>query len=148
LLGLEGCDWLTPSFPPVCPTENDSEKSYDGTWSRNAVGVGGATVVVNEASQAFVHYIFDDHGRPVWLIGTPEPQRSTASESTLSQFSGYCAVCDEDELTIDTVGLFTRDFVSEDSMTWNLNYLLLPPLSGSVDRTDDTAKLSARVACE
>jgi len=150
LFGEEGSDRLSPSFPSACPTVNDSEKSYDGTWSRNAVGVGGATVVVNEASQAFVHYIFDDHGRPVWLIGTleDEAQSPTEPELPLLQFGGYCAVCNEGELTMDTVGLFTRDFVSEDSMTWNLNYVLLPPLSGSVDRTDDTAKLSAKVACD
>ncbi|MFC1778444.1 hypothetical protein ACFL3I_14090, partial [Pseudomonadota bacterium] len=148
LFGQEGSDRHTPSFPPACPTVNDSEKSYNGTWSRDAVGVGGSTVVVNEASQAFVHYLFDDHGRPVWLIGRPEPQSSTASESILLQFSGYCAVCAEDELTIDSVGLFSRDFIGEDSMSWNLNYVLLPPLSGSVNRTDDTAKLSSRVACK
>ena len=148
LFGQEGSDRHTPSFPPACPTVNDSEKSYNGTWSRNAVGVGGSTVVVNEASQAFVHYLFDDHGRPVWLIGRPEPQSSTVSESILLQFGGYCAVCAEDELTIDSVGLFSRDFIGEDSMSWNLNYVLLPPLSGSVNRTDDTAKLSSRVACE
>lgn len=148
LFGQEGSDREFQSFPPGCPTVNDSETSYNGTWSRNAVGVGGATVVVNDISQAFVHYVFDGHGRPVWLIGTPEPQSSTASESTLLQFSGYCAVCVEDELTIDTVGLFTRDFISEDSMTWKLNYMLLPPLNGSVDRTDNTTKLTSRVTCE
>jgi len=148
LFGEEGSDREFPSLPPGCPTVNNSEKSYDGIWSRNAVGVGGASVVVKEASQAFVHYLFDDRGRPVWLIGAPDPQSPSVSESTLSQFSGYCAVCSEDELTNEPVGLFTRDFFSEDTMRWNLNYVLLPPLSGSVNRTDDTAKLTARVACE
>jgi hypothetical protein len=33
-------------------------------------------------------------------------------------------------------------------MDWNLNYLLVPPLSGSVDRSDSTMKLTAPVACE
>ncbi len=149
LFGEEGSDRERPSSSPTtCPTINETEPSYHGTWSRAAVGVGGATVVVNGISQGFLHYIFDDSGRPVWLEGAPDTPSPTEPESTLLQFGGYCAVCDEDELTIDTVGLFTREFFSEDSMTWNLNYVLLPPLSGSVDRTDDTAKLSARVACE
>jgi subtilisin family serine protease len=148
LFGEEGSDRAFPSLPPGCPTVDDSEKSYNGTWSRAAVGVGGATVVVNGTSQAFVHYIFDDRGRPVWLIGTPEPQSPTEVLSSLMQRGGYCAVCAEDELTIDSVGLFTRDFTSEETMTWNLDYVLLSPLSGSVNRTDVTTKLTSQVACE
>jgi len=104
--------------------------------------------VVNGTSQAFVHYIFDDSGRPVWLIGTPEPQSPTEPESTLLQFSGFCAVCSERPLTEDPVGLFTRDFTSESNMNWNLDYVLKTPLSGSINRPDDTSKLTTPVACE
>jgi len=148
LFGEEGSDRERPSLPLGCPTIDDTERSYNGTWSRAAVGVGGATVVVNGSSQAFVHYIFDDSGRPVWMIGTPEPQSPTEPESTLLQFSGFCAVCSESELTIDSVGVFTRDFTSESNMDWNLDYLLKAPLSGSINRSDETSKLTDTVACE
>ena len=148
LFGENGSDRETPSLPPVCPEIEGTKRSYNGLWSRTADGVGGATVVVNEVSQAFVHYIYDDSGRPVWLIGTPSPQSATNPEASLLQFSGFCAVCSEGPITTDDVGQFTRDFVSESSMTWNLNYALNPPLSGSIDRTDDTIKLTAPVACQ
>ena len=105
-------------------------------------------MVVNEISQAFVHYIYDDAGRPVWLIGTPDPQSANNPESNLLQFEGFCAVCSESPVTIETVGLFTRDLVSENTMTWNLDYTLTPPLSGMINRTDDTIKLTAPVACQ
>ena len=148
LFGEEGSDRERPSLPPTCPIIDETERSYHGTWSRAAVGVGGATVVVNGTSQAFVHYIFDDSGRPVWLIGTPEPQSPTEPESSLLQFGGFCAVCSDLPLTIDTVGLFTRDFTSESSMNWNLDYVLKTPLSGAIDRSDDTTKLTTPVVCE
>jgi hypothetical protein len=95
-----------------------------------------------------VHYIYDDKGRPVWLIGAPEPQSSSNPESSLLQFDGFCAVCTEEPVTVDAVGLFTREFDSEVNMTWNLNYVLNLPLSGTVDRSDDTVKLTAPIACQ
>jgi len=149
LFGEDGSDRERPSFPvTVCPEVDGGQSSYYGLWSSSPVGIGGATVVVNKTSQAFVHYIYDDSGRPVWLIGTPEPQSSTDPESSLLQFAGFCAVCSAQAITIDTVGLFNRDFSSENSMTWNLDYLLKSPLSGSVDRASNTSKLTAPLACE
>jgi hypothetical protein len=155
LFGEEGSDRERPSLSPTtCPTIDETKRSYHGTWSRAAVGVGGATVVVNGTSQAFVHYIFDDSGRPVWLIGTPEPlsptepQSPTEPESALLQFSGFCSVCSDLPLTNVMVGLFTREFTSESSMNWNLDYVLKAPLSGSINRSDDTSKLTIPVTCE
>jgi len=57
-------------------------------------------------------------------------------------------VCPEKPVTIETVGLFTRNFDSEQSMTWSLDYVLNAPLSGSIDRPDDTIKLTAPIACQ
>jgi hypothetical protein len=148
LFGEEGSDREKPSLPPTCPIIDETERSYHGTWSRAAAGVGGATVVVNGTSQAFLHYIFDDSGRPVWLLGTPEPQSPTEPESTLLQFSGFCAVCSDRPITTDTVGLFTREFTSESAMNWNLDYVLKVPLSGSINRSDDTTKLTTSVVCD
>ena len=148
LFGENGSDRERPSLPPVCPVVDGAPRSYDGIWSRTAAGVGGATVVVNDISQGFVHYIYEGSGRPTWLIGAPDPQSSTNPESNLLQFDGYCAVCTEKAVTIETVGLFTRDFESETSMTWNLNYALSAPLSDSADRTDNTLKLTDPVACQ
>ena len=148
LFGENGSDRERPSIPHVCPVIDGTPVNYDGLWSRTAEGVGGSSVVVNDISQAFLHYIYEDSGKPIWLIGTPDPQNSTNPVANLLQFSGYCAVCSESPVTIESVGLFTRDFESETSMTWNLNYVLSPPLSGSIDRTDNTIKITAPVACQ
>ena len=39
-------------------------------------------------------------------------------------------------------------FDSEIAMTWTLDYELIAPLSGLIDRPDDTEKLTARSACQ
>jgi hypothetical protein len=149
LFGEDGSNRSFPSLAPVCPTIDGSETSYNGSWSRAETGVGGASVVVNATSQAFVHYIYDDKGKPVWMIGLPETQGPTETEMPLYQFGGYCAVCSETETTIDAVGIFSKDFASEDELGWNLNYTLIPPLSGSVDRADGVVtKLTLPIACQ
>jgi hypothetical protein len=66
----------------------------------------------------------------------------------LWQYGGFCAVCSDLPLTTDTVGLFTREFTSESAMNWNLDYVLKAPLSGSINRSDDTSKLTTPVVCE
>jgi len=147
LFGENGSDRESPTLQPGCPIVDETKRSYNGLWSRPAIGVGGATAVVNETSQAFLHYIYDDRGRPVWLLASPDPQGPDIQELGLLQFGGYCAVCASDEISIETVGLFSRDFASEVDMNWTLDYVFNSPLSGSVDRTDDTRKLTEPVAC-
>jgi hypothetical protein len=150
LFGENGSDREFPSLAPSCPMVDGSKQSYNGVWSRTAIGVGGATVAVNATSQAFLHYIYDDRGQPVWLLASPDPQAQSPAiqEMPLFQFGGYCAVCSENEITIETAGVFTRDFASEDNLSWNLNYVLNTPLSGSIDRTDDVEKLTLPLACQ
>jgi len=148
LFGENGSDREFPTSPPTCPTVDGSKRSYNGAWSRTAAGVGGATVLVNSAAQAFVHYLYDEIGSPIWLIGAPETQSPGVEEMQLWQYDGYCAVCSENAITLDSVGLFTRNFASEEAMTWNLDYMLKSPLSGSVDRSDDTIKLTTPIVCQ
>ena len=110
LFGENGSDRERPSLPPDCPIVDGSALSYDGLWSRTPTGVGGATVVVNKISQAYLHYIYDDSGKPVWLLGSPEPQDSTNRVSSLYQVDGFCAVCASKDITLDTVGVIYQGF--------------------------------------
>jgi len=149
LFGEDGSDRLVPTSPPECPTVNDVEMSYTGLWSREAVGVGGTSVLVNVGTQGYLHYIYDDRGRPVWLLGANvNDSLPNIQEMSLLQYDGYCAVCSGTEPTTKEVGLFTGDYADELNATWNLNYVLEAPLSGSVDRTDETMKLTVPLVCQ
>jgi hypothetical protein len=154
LFGDEGSDLIfTPFRPATCPEVEAVETSYYGVWSRPNIGVGGATVMVNANSQGFVHYIYDSNGNPIWLLGaTALPATSGAVEETrevtMRQWSGFCPVCTGPAPTKQPVGSFTRDFIDESNMTWTLDYSLLPPLEGVINRTDDTGKLTSRVECQ
>jgi len=148
LFGEEGSDRMVPSSPPLCPTVNNAKQSYTGTWSRAAVGVGGSSVLVNAVSQGYLHYIYDANGNPVWLLGANVTDGLPHAEVPLLQFSGYCAVCSGATPTSQEVGVLTLDYADDSNMTWNLDYVLMPPLSGSVDRTDVAEKLTDPLVCQ
>jgi hypothetical protein len=144
LFGQSGTDRMQPLSALTCP----SGESYTGLWYRGVDGLGGASVVVNASTQAQIHYLFDAEGRPRWLVAqdsdNPEP---TAPEMPMLQFSGYCAVCANTGVSFAPVGVLTREFTSETTGSWNLDYLFQAPLSGSVERTDQIIKLTNRLDC-
>ena len=148
LYGKNGSERNIPSPSRTCPEIGGTERSYTGLWGSEAVGVGGASGLINRNSQVFIHFIYDDEGNPRWLLAVPDPQSPTAEVADLLQFSGACAVCDEKPVSINSAGTFTRSITDESNLTWTLDYTWLSPLSGSVKRTDDAIKLTLRMDCQ
>jgi len=149
LFGESGTDRMQPISALTCPQIDASERSYTGIWYRGMDGLGGASVLVNATTQSQIHYLFDDTGRPRWLVAQePDAQGSpTASEMPMLQYTGYCAVCEGEPPTYDTVGVLSRVFSSETTGSWTLDYLFQAPLSGSVERTDQIIKLTETLDC-
>ena len=149
LFGQSGTERMQPISQPTCPQIGGSAKSYTGVWFRGVDGLGGASILVNADTQAQIHYLFDDSGRPRWLFAqdvvNPEP---TNSEIPMLQFSGYCAVCAAGGVSSKTVGMLERSFDSEASGSWTLDYLFISPLSGSVNRTEQIIKLTDELDCQ
>ena len=147
LFGQSGTDRMQPSAAQTCPQVDGSERSYTGLWYRGVDGLGGASVVVNANNQAQIHYLFDDSGRPRWLFAGEEGLPPNAPEIPMLQFTGYCALCDGLEPTSEPAGVLSREFSSETAGSWMLDYLFQPPLSGSVERTDQIIKLTDTLDC-
>ncbi|MGD8680357.1 MAG: hypothetical protein PVJ33_08295, partial [Lysobacterales bacterium] len=150
LFGESGTDRFQPLTFATCPQINgQGAASYTGLWYRGVDGLGGASVVVNDVTQAQIHYLFDDHGYPRWLFAQdlvhPAPTLSTLP---LLQFHGYCAVCDSADVDSQEVGTAVRTFTDESHGSWTLDYMFDSPLSGSVDRTDSIVKLTERIDCQ
>ncbi len=149
LFGQEGSDRMVPSSPPICPIVANVKTSLTGTWARLLAGLGGASVLVNAVSQGHLHYIYDGFGNPRWILGSDGTDGlPNAREVTMEQFSGYCAVCTPKPLSNEPIGVLTRDFADESNVTWTLDYVLNPPLTGSVMRTDVALKLSEPMICQ
>jgi hypothetical protein len=150
LFGQSGTDRVRPLAAQTCPQVDGVEQSYTGHWYPGKAGLGGATVLVNADTQAQIHYLFDAGGVPRWLVaqefetgGSPDDR-----ELPLLQYVGFCSVCDPSEIaSTPPMGLLTRDFSSETSGSWTLDYVLEPPLVGSVQRTDQTVKLTTTTEC-
>jgi hypothetical protein len=149
LFGLSGTERMQPISLQTCPQVNGSEPSYTGLWYRGVSGLGGASVLVSAITQSQIHYLFDADGTPRWLYAqdlvSPEP---TNSELPILQLKGYCAVCQASAISSQTVGVLERSFSNETAGTWNLDYLFMAPLGGSVDRTDPIVKLTDVLPCQ
>ena len=149
LLGSSGFDPMRPNGANTCPNVGGGQQSYTGHWYRGVDGLGGATVLNYASAQAQVHYHYDSWGVPRWVIAADGANPSgTATEIPLLQFEGFCATCEESAVEFSTVGLVTRSFDNETSGEWTLNFVLDPPLSQSINRTDSVVKLSETLACE
>ena len=145
LFGQSGSERMQPSFSDTsCPDIGDGPKNYSGIWSRLPEGKGGASIAMNGNVQAQTHYIYDDQGNPRWLLA---PALLSSETITLSQYSGFCPNC-SGSISDQAVGTVTRDFDTEDSGGWTLDYLLAPPLSADVQRTDNAQRLSSSAACQ
>jgi hypothetical protein len=150
LFGQSGTDRMTPLAAQTCPQVDGVEQSYTGHWYPGKAGLGGATVVVNAATQGQIHYLFDAAGAPRWLLAQ-DPSGSgspTDRELPMLQYSLYCSVCAPMEQTSTVMGLLTRDFTGETSGSWKLDYVLEPPLVGSMQRTDQIVKLTTTNDCQ
>ena len=149
LFGESGTERMVPLSLPTCPNISGSEKSYTGLWYRGVDGLGGASVLMNSSTQAQIHYLFDAVGVPRWLFAQDEDQPAPDNpEIPMYQFSGYCAVCNEQTVSSKPVGVLARSFSSEPTGSWTLDYLFSAPLSGSIKRTDQISKLTEKINCE
>ncbi len=148
LFGKNGSDRMEPSSLLTCPTVDNVKRKYTGLWSRAAPGIGGASTLVNDFAQAYVHYIYDAQGNPRWMTASSGLQLPASGDMSLLQFTGYCAVCADTGTSHETVGTLNVVFADEANLTWTLDYALHSPLSGSIQRTNDAVKLTAPLACQ
>ena len=144
LFGASGTERFSP-LPRTCPEGFD--ENFTGVWFRGVDGLGGASVLVNSATQGQVHYLYDGAGEPRWLIASgPFPFPNALP---LLQFDGFCPGCAgvSDDVSSTEVGTLRTGFEAGDVGTWTLDYDFLAPARGSVLRTDDIVKLTDELAC-
>ncbi len=146
LFGDSGSDRMAPLSPYTCPNDG-GKKSYTGIWYRGLDGLGGASVLVNATSQAQIHYLFDSQGDPRWLIAANDGNQSpTDPDITMLQFSGFFPN-GFGSVTYSPAGLVSRDFDTESTGSWTLDYVMLEPLVGEANRTENIYKLTAPLPC-
>ena len=95
-------------------------------------------MLVNASFQAYINFIYDANGNPAWLQGS----------ANMRQWTGNCPVCTGPVPDRVPVGTFDPEYTDETNMTWTLEYALNPPLSGTINRTDATEKLTVRQDCQ
>ncbi|NND44451.1 MAG: S8 family serine peptidase [Xanthomonadales bacterium] len=143
--GSERMDIIAGITGNPCPVIDSAETSISGFWGKAQEGLGGASVLFTDSVHAEIHYMYDILGNPVWL----QAAGSNGNDITLTQFEGYCPTCAATPITTQDVGVLTHDYVSSGNAGWVFDYLLAPPLSDDVERSDtDVIKLSDVRACD
>jgi hypothetical protein len=143
--GSERMDIVAGLVNNPCPDINSVPTSISGFWGKAQEGLGGASVLYTDSTHPEIHYLYDDRGNPVWL----QAANASGNELSLTQFKGYCRTCSASPITMQDVGVLTHDYQSETSASWAFDYMLMPPLSGDVNRTDnDVVKLSDIRECD
>jgi len=150
LFGEGGTERMQPLSALTCPQVNGSAASYTGLWYRGVDGLGGASVLMNATTQAQIHYLYDALGFPRWVVAQDPVGGGgpNVPEIPLLQFRGYCAVCAGAPVSFEVMGTLQRSFSSQTAGSWTLDYLLEPPLTGDVDRTDQIVKLTGTLPCQ
>lgn len=149
LYGKSGTERMVPLSAPTCPQVNGGPASYTGIWYRGVDGLGGASVLVNEVTQAQIHYLFDAQGYPRWLFAQ-DPLNNDPNDTQIPmlQFHGFCAVCDPAPVDFMDVGTLERNFDSEISGSWTLDYAFDAPPNGSANRSESIVKLTQTIQCQ
>jgi hypothetical protein len=150
LFGQSGSDRMMPNDGPgplTCPQIGGQPRSYRGLWFNGLEGLGGASVLVNSGSQAQIHYLFGGNGEPFWVLAA-DGQSPTSEQFPILQFRGFCAVCEQGQVTTEPVGTLTRAFTDETSGSWTLFYDLNSPLAGTVNRTESIVRITDQLPCQ
>ncbi|NBD96065.1 MAG: S8 family serine peptidase [Gammaproteobacteria bacterium] len=149
LNGAHGSERLKPDSPPTCPSVGGQPASYNGHWNAPGQAQGGTTMVVTDATQAQVRYYFDELGVGRWVISKNRPGNGPlAEELDLLELRGFCPSCSEVDVSIETVGTYSRVFDGEDSATETLQFEARPPLDQTYSAEVSIERLTPRRDCQ
>ncbi|WP_276207543.1 S8 family serine peptidase [Wenzhouxiangella sp. XN201] len=146
--GRHGSERMSPVIGQTCPEVNAEPVSYTGTWSPPDMAVGGTTMMVTAEAQAHIRYYFDEVGVGRWVITSGRGDGPLAEDLDLLELRGFCPGCEESEISIETVGAYSRVYDSEDSATEIFEFQSLPPLNQEYSAEVTTSKLTSRVTCQ
>lgn len=149
LNGAHGSERLMPDSAPTCPSAGGEPVSYTGHWAAPGQAQGGTTMIITDTTQAQVRYYFDDLGVGRWVISNNRPGNGPlAEELDLLELRGFCPSCEQEEVTIETVGTYSRVFDGEGSAFEITDFDSRPPLDQSYSAEVQIEKLTSRRDCQ
>jgi subtilisin family serine protease len=143
--GTTGSEPLVAVSPPDCPQSGGGRVDYSGAWYAPAQPGYGYSVLTYATTEVQVAYLYDAAGNPRWLYGQNTPFGS--GTFALSQFAGFCPLCERTPPAGPVVGTLTRTLADPGSGTTGVSATLTAPLSGAWTTNDATAKLTRDLPC-
>ena len=113
-------------------SDQPTRAQANGLWYTPEEPGWGVSVWSQGSQEFWVHYIYDQQGRPTWLSTL---MNNTDFQATLQQYRGACPSCPYAPPTSVNAGSFVRQHITAGSAYISTAITLATPLQGSWTRT-------------
>ena len=151
LNGNHGAEMFAPINNRSCPSDSlpgAAPTPLLGHWfSPEDIGEG-VTLLITDASEAWVRYYYDDANEPRWVIADEElaPTLPDGNRMEVLELRGWCIYCEQVPITQDVVGTLERVFVDSNTVRELANFVAGPPLDSSVNVDRELTGFPARAS--
>lgn len=143
LLGDSGSEPMQHIPQPACAA---GPLNVSGLWYSPTRSGYGYSLLVGQALETYVAYVYDGDGRPRWLLGNVTGFGGSGS-MTMSQFSGFCPLCQYVPPSSQPVGSLQRTYSGGSVSQVGLQVQFAAPLSGSWSENQPTVPIADLIGC-
>jgi subtilisin family serine protease len=143
LLGESGSEPMQHIPQPACAA---GPLNVSGLWYSPTRSGYGYSLLVGQALETYVAYVYDGEGRPRWLLGNVTGFGGSGSMA-MSQFSGFCPLCQYVPPTSQPVGTLQRTYGGGSVSSVGLQVQFAAPLSGSWSEDQPTVPIADLIGC-
>jgi len=149
LLGRSGSEFMQAIASTTCPQASGTDFNVHGVWDILPAARGGVSMLANATAQGYIRYFFDDNGQARWVSGVASGNIVDNSTGMIFQAQGFCPDCPPVATSRTEIGSYAHTFDPglQDGRQ-DISFDLLPPLAGSLDRSEQLVRLSDAIACE
>ncbi|GAB4116343.1 MAG: hypothetical protein Tsb0027_07670 [Wenzhouxiangellaceae bacterium] len=149
LLGRSGSELMQAIASTNCPQVSGADFNVHGVWDVLPGARGGVSMLANAAAQGYIRYFFDDSGQARWVSGVASDNIVDNPTGMVFQAQGFCPDCPPVATSRTEIGSYAHSFDPDlQGGRQDISFELLPPLSGSLDRSEQLVRLSDAIACE
>jgi hypothetical protein len=143
--GSWGAEPLQPIAAPSCPRVGGVPVDYTGQWYSPQRDGYGYSVLSLDRIDVQLAYVYDDAGRPRWVLGSREPFGASSIE--MLQYRGFCPQCPALATTSRLAGTLVRSFASVSTGRAALDLVFADGVGGAWNSDLPTFMLSTPLDC-
>lgn len=143
--GSWGAEPLLPVAAPSCPRVGGVPVDYTGQWYSPQRDGFGYSVLSLDRIEVQLAYVYDDAGRPRWVLGSREP--FGAGSFDMLQYRGFCPQCAAVPTSSRLAGTLVRSYASASAGSAALDLVFADGVAGTWRSDLPTLMLSSPPDC-